>query len=149
MVYFTQRHYAEALAQWRKVASLHPDLLVIRGFIGMALEANGDAAGAMAEYTANAARFPNDSELRIVHLLASTGHHEEASRRLEALQRDRKDDPFTSAAIYAALGDKDKAFASLEMAWQRGDRWMLKVHPFLDPLRGDPRYLEFLRRAGL
>jgi hypothetical protein len=26
--------------------------------------------------------------------------------------------------------------------------WMLKVHPLLDPLRADPRYPLWLKRAG-
>jgi tetratricopeptide (TPR) repeat protein len=148
MVYFMQRRYGEALAQWRKVLSLHPDLTVLHQFIGMALEAGGDFPGAMAEYSSHASQFPGPAENRIAHLLAVSGRQSEARRRLREIEQTHRDDPLTAAATYGALGDLDRAFASLELAWQRGDRWMLKVHPFLDPLRGDPRYAAFLKRAG-
>ena len=47
------------------------------------------------------------------------------------------------ASIYAALGEKEKAFAELEKAFAERD-WdlhRLKVDPFMDPLRADPRLL--------
>ena len=55
------------------------------------------------------------------------------------------------AATYAALGEKDAAFAELEKAYQAHD-WFLqriKTDPFLDPLRGDPRFKELVHRIGL
>jgi hypothetical protein len=55
------------------------------------------------------------------------------------------------AVAYAALGDKDGAFAELEKAYQHHD-WFLqriKVDPFMDPLRDDPRYNDLLKRIGL
>jgi eukaryotic-like serine/threonine-protein kinase len=55
------------------------------------------------------------------------------------------------AIIYAALGDKDAAFAELEKAYQRRDWFLhkLKVDPFMDSLRDDPRYKDLLRRMNL
>ena len=55
------------------------------------------------------------------------------------------------ANIYAALGDKDKAFAELEKAFVDHD-WelhRLKVDPLMDPLRDDPRFKEMLKRLNL
>ena len=55
------------------------------------------------------------------------------------------------AAIYAALGDKDKAFAELERAFADHD-WelhRLKVDPFMNSLRDDPRFDEMVKRIGL
>jgi len=46
------------------------------------------------------------------------------------------------------LGDRDAAFVWLDKAVSQHTAWMLKVHPFLDPLRGDPRYKALLKRAG-
>ncbi len=55
------------------------------------------------------------------------------------------------ASTYAALGDKDKAFAELEKAFAERD-WdlhRLKVDLFMDPLRTDPRLKEMLKRLNL
>ena len=59
--------------------------------------------------------------------------------------------PFDMAEIYAQLGDKDRAFASLERAYAERSYMLmyLKVAPNLDPLRSDPRYADLLRRVGL
>lgn len=52
------------------------------------------------------------------------------------------------AEIYAALGETDQAFGELERAWQIEDPGLLgmKVDPFLDPLRRDPRFAAMLVR---
>ena len=55
------------------------------------------------------------------------------------------------ANIYAALGDKDKAFTELEKSFAERD-WelhRLKVDPLMDPLRDDPRFKSMLKRMNL
>jgi hypothetical protein len=51
----------------------------------------------------------------------------------------------------AAIGDRDRAFEWLEKALEERDPMMvyLRVHPRLDPLRGDPRFDALVRRVGL
>jgi hypothetical protein len=53
--------------------------------------------------------------------------------------------------IYAALGEKDKAFLWLEKAYDEHDSYLvrLKVDPAMDPLRSDPRFQDLLRRMKL
>ena len=56
------------------------------------------------------------------------------------------------AWIYAGLGDKDQAFASLEREFQeRGGTLTnaILIYPFFDTLRSDPRYADLRRRMGL
>jgi hypothetical protein len=55
------------------------------------------------------------------------------------------------AIVHAALGEKDAAFAELEKAYQAHDWFFqrLKVDPFMDPLRDDPRFKDLVRRLGL
>lgn len=55
------------------------------------------------------------------------------------------------ALDYAALGEKEKAFESLEEAYRNHDLDVLSLlsSPELDPLRSDPRYLELKTRIGL
>jgi hypothetical protein len=55
------------------------------------------------------------------------------------------------AAVYAALGNPDRAFAALEDAYRRRAEWLsyLKVDPQMDPLRADPRFASLLGRMAL
>jgi TolB-like protein/cytochrome c-type biogenesis protein CcmH/NrfG len=58
--------------------------------------------------------------------------------------------PYFVATFFAELGEKDKAFAMLNEALETRDQhtsWM-KVDPYMDPLRDDPRFKDLLRRAG-
>ena len=56
------------------------------------------------------------------------------------------------AAVYASLGDRDLALASLERAATE-DRTALLIgldfYPEFDPLRGDARYQALIKRLGL
>jgi TolB-like protein/Flp pilus assembly protein TadD len=55
------------------------------------------------------------------------------------------------AWAYAMAGDKERAFALLEKAYQQHDPSLanLKVDPGFDSLRSDPRYVDLLKRVGL
>ncbi len=57
---------------------------------------------------------------------------------------------FFVATVFGALGETDEAFARLELALQAREWWInvIKIHPWLDPLRGDPRFDEMVRRMG-
>jgi len=59
--------------------------------------------------------------------------------------------PGILAALYALLGDRDRAFALLEQAYAEKD-WTLRevnLNPMLDPLRGDPRFTKLLKKLNL
>lgn len=58
--------------------------------------------------------------------------------------------PFFVATFFAELGDKDKAFATLNEALETKDQHtaQMKVDPFMDPLRDDPRFKEVMKKAG-
>lgn len=82
------------------------------------------------------------------------GRRPEAEKILNTFKEAEKAryvEPYDSAAIYAALGDKDKAFAELERDFTERDFYItfLKVDPFMDPLRDDPRFKDLVRRIGL
>lgn len=49
------------------------------------------------------------------------------------------------------MGEKDQAFAWLEKAYSQHSNALtkLKVEPAYDPLRGDPRFQDLLRRVRL
>ncbi|MEK7316997.1 MAG: hypothetical protein AAB011_12515, partial [Candidatus Eisenbacteria bacterium] len=55
------------------------------------------------------------------------------------------------AALHASLGDVDEAFRWLDVAVEEGATGLifLRVHPRIDRIREDARYLPLLRRVGL
>jgi tetratricopeptide (TPR) repeat protein len=54
---------------------------------------------------------------------------------------------YRMAAVYLALGDKDKAIEWLLKSYTERENWMnqLKVDPVMDPLRSDPRFAALMK----
>jgi len=87
-------------------------------------------------------------------ILARAGHREEAERLLrEALGAGKSSylAPGNAARAEMALGNTDEAFRRIEQGLNERDYSivLLKAHPDLEPLRGDPRFLQLLRRMRL
>ncbi len=88
------------------------------------------------------------------HAYAASGNKTEAQkvlRELGELQNRRYVSPYTLAAIYAGMSEKDQAFKWLEKAYEERDIWLmnLKVDPMFSKLRSDRRLTDLLARAGL
>jgi tetratricopeptide (TPR) repeat protein len=84
---------------------------------------------------------------------AHAGKRDQALRILKQLKVRSKREfvpPQVFMYIYAQLGDKDRAMAYLEKAYE--DRYDvitgLKVEPLLQPLRSDPRFQELVQRVN-
>jgi len=91
---------------------------------------------------------------QLAYIYAKAGRVSEARRMLDELERraDRRHDQlYFRALAYAALGDRDRAFALIENLYETRslDLLGLKGDPAWDDLRGDPRFQDFLRRSGL
>ena len=85
---------------------------------------------------------------------ALAGKREESQKLLAELlelSKQRYVSPASVAVVYAALGDKDQAFAWLDKADKARDLLLvrIKVDPRFDSLRSDPRFAELVRRIGL
>jgi hypothetical protein len=81
-----------------------------------------------------------------------------ANSSLQALMKWKRDSlsrPVASTLVvveaYAAIGRKEEALVLIEKSYREHSILvtMLKVEPALDPLRGDLRFQELLRRVGL
>lgn len=67
-----------------------------------------------------------------------------------SLLRDGRPVPTELAVLYAALGEREKAFASLERASAERDYQLRYLSfPEFDSLRSDPRFQDLVRRVGL
>jgi hypothetical protein len=82
------------------------------------------------------------------------GRQADARRVLAQLQeaaRQRYISGFWPAAIHGSLGEKDQAFRLLDATYAERSAWTpwVKVSPWFDCLRTDPRFDELVRRIGI
>jgi len=87
-------------------------------------------------------------------IYAQEGNQAEAQQMLaQVLERSRQTyiPPYFLAVLYAALGDRERAFRWLDTAYNERDLYLsgIKVDPAVDALRSDPRLQELERRVGL
>ena len=90
----------------------------------------------------------------LVHAYAHTGRQTEAIALVNELKRRQQKGYVPAAAFvnaYLGLGDKEQAFAWMARAYQEQSMILqyLKVHPFFDSVRDDPRFANMLHRVGL
>src|SRR5208282_1165488 len=84
--------------------------------------------------------------------LAISQNNPAEARRLagevERMWNSRPVDGLVLAGVYARLGDRDNAFRIIEGAYGRKDNTLLSLatSPWVDPLRIDPRYRQWLLR---
>ncbi len=149
------RRFDEALAQLNRVIALDPNFWVAYWYLGQAYHGKGQYAEAVATYRKGLALNDNPVlKALLIRALARTGERGEAVKLLGELQAEsaRRYVPGSAFAIaYGALGDKDKAFAELEKAYQEHDWFLprLKVDSIFDSLRDDARYKDLLKRMNL
>ena len=142
--------YADAIEPGRKALQLSPKYTNTHLLLGDAMLLAGQPAKAKAHYEALGADDPF-SLARLSLLAARTGDRAGAERTMAQLrQQVGAAASYQYGEIYAQLGDKDRAFAELDNAIQAKDSGLdyLKVDPFLDPIRSDPRYAALLRRVN-
>ncbi len=156
-VYFSARQNDRALEQAKKTYELEPSFLTARWNLCQAYMVNGMYAEAIALSEKNLEADPTIQFMLQVagYAYAESGRRRAAEEVIERFKDLAKKTQYVMsywvASIYAALGDKDKAFAELENAFAGRDWYLhrLRVDPFWEPLRDDPRYKDMLKRLNL
>jgi len=155
-ILFQARRYEEAIHELRSVLAVLPDHTGALWFLGFALIANGQAEEAIPvlERVVSTSGHSPAAIGVLIRAYAHAGRRADALRALEELKRRQKTGYVPTAAFvnaYLGLDDKEQAFAWLERAYQEKSTILqfLKVHPFFDPIRGDPRFADLRRRVGL
>ena len=145
--YFFARRYNEAEAQVRKTLEMDSRFYVAHYYLGEVLQFKGQLTEAIAEYK-KAAELDDDPFVLglLAQAYAKLGQRDEALKMLGQLQElatRRYVTSYSFALVHIALGEKDKAIDWLERAYRDRagpDIALIKVDPFLDPLRGHPRF---------
>lgn len=154
-ILFYARRFDEAIGELRSVLAIEPDNPEALWYLGFALNGAEDFSEAIRILERAAILSHRSSGVLglLVRAYARAGRRPEALHVLEELYQRRQNGYVPTAAFlnaYLGLGDTEQAFTWLARAVEeRSDiiQW-LKVHPFFDPLRGDPRFTAFLRRAN-
>ncbi|HVP54487.1 MAG TPA: tetratricopeptide repeat protein, partial [Candidatus Eisenbacteria bacterium] len=117
-----EHKFDEAVAALRRAVELYGGAPMVLGWLGLSVAQGGNVAEASAM-------------LERLHAMVPQGYVP----------------PTSFAWIHLGLGETDSAFAWMERAVEARDHMIIpiKTYPFLDPLRGDPRFSELLRKMNL
>jgi TolB-like protein len=151
-ILFHARRYNEAVQELRSVKSVYPD----HWYLGFALIANGQPEEAIP--VLQNALSANDRSPTVMAILirayAHSGRQAEALSLLDELKRLQRKTYVPSAAFvnaYLGVGDNEQAMNWLQKGYQEQSNilQLIKVHPYFDPLRDDPRFKELAHKVGL
>ena len=154
-IYYLSGNSDKAIEQCTKILALDPNSFPARRYRGLAYEQKGMYREAIDEFQKGVKVSGSPLMLALLgHAFAASGQKGEAQRvlnELRDLEGRRYVSPYTVAAIYAGLGEKNQAFKGLEKAYEESDIWLmnLKVDPVFSKLRSDKRFPDLLARAGL
>jgi TolB-like protein/DNA-binding winged helix-turn-helix (wHTH) protein/Flp pilus assembly protein TadD len=155
-ILFSARRYDETVRELRATLAVKPDDGLALWYLGFAFVGEGKPADAIP---------PLERALSVTHgspgvigvlarAYAQAGRRAEALRLINELNRRGQTGyvptaPFIQA--YVGLGDYDEAFAWFERGYRERSNLLqwIKVEPFPDPVRNDPRFADLIRRVGL
>jgi DNA-binding winged helix-turn-helix (wHTH) protein/Tfp pilus assembly protein PilF len=154
-LYFA-RQYDRAIEQLHKTLELDQNYALGHWSLGRAYRQQGRYEEAIAELQ-KAVNLSGMSPLMVAALgrgYAVAGRSDEARKiinELEQLSGQRYISPYDIATIYLGLGERDQAFSWLDQAREEraGRLFFLKVDPYLDSLRPDPRFSALLHSVNL
>ena len=155
-LYYYARRPAEALVHLRHAVTLQPTAEESHRVLGLALTQDGQYQAAADAFREALALSPDSAYTMagLAQLSSVSGRLDEARRWLGELEERAAQgyvSPVAFATMHVALGNTDQAVEWIERAYQERRGWLvyLNVEPILDPLRGDARFRELVRRMRL
>jgi len=149
-------HYDEAAQQAQRALEIDANFTLAHLYLGNAQVGKQDYPAAIAEFQKALATSRGNTWVlaELARAYALAGERRKSEDILKDIlhgAKNRSDVPIELVAVYAALGEKDQAFAWLEKAYQKrsGGLILIGVAPECQPLRGDPRFDNLLRRVDL
>jgi serine/threonine-protein kinase len=151
MAHYRLHDYEQAQTQLRKTLELDPNFHLAQEILAQTFDMQGRFDEAIAE--CRKALETSDAPgilATLGHSYTRAGNRNEALKLLEQLQKQSRKRVVTAvnfAWVYIALGEKDEAMNWLEKAYDDGSLYGIKLDPFLDPLRDEPRFNQLLARV--
>jgi serine/threonine protein kinase/tetratricopeptide (TPR) repeat protein len=156
-LYFTVGRYDKAIDLLQRVRAVDPRFPTADVVLARALAWSGRVNEALALYDLiesqkpDGAALPSRAPEGAPHYKAYA--YVKAGRRSDAERLAAENDqyPYRATIIYAALGDRDRAFEALERTAEREPQRvpLLLTWPEMAPLRDDPRFAAVRKRFGL
>ncbi len=159
--YFWARHYPDAVTTLRASFTIDPDFPAAHSYLADVYEAMGNYEGAIAErqhaevlYGRQTPQSAAAQAASLRQAYAAEGARGYWRKILELALQDEQEggvDLYALAAIYAHLGEKDKALELLKKACDEhaADSLLhLNDDAAWDDLRGEPRFRDLVRRIG-
>jgi TolB-like protein/tetratricopeptide (TPR) repeat protein len=154
VLYLARRH-DQAVEQLHRAIELDSNYWFAHLVLGLALQQQEKLPEAIDEFqrARREEQVSPETMGALGQAYAAAGENDKAVKVLEELDEWSKRyyvSPFHKGRIYAALGQKDEAFAWFETAYQERSFYLswFKVEPELDPLRSDPRFESLLQRLS-
>lgn len=149
--FYNSRRFDEALAQHKKTIELDGSFARVRRTLVEIYRVRHDYANATAEFV----RYfelrgqPENASL-VRETFAKTGWNG-ILQLVVAPESPLKERNWARAKAYVELGDKGKAFAELNAAFENRESTLVWImhEPQFDPLRSDPRYQQLLQKMGV
>ncbi|MBV8817555.1 MAG: winged helix-turn-helix domain-containing protein [Acidobacteriaceae bacterium] len=153
---YEARRFQEAIDPVRKVVEFNPDFSFGRRYLGQVYEANGLYDQAIAEFEKSRVLSGGGAvdTAALGHAYGAAGRRRDALRELQkltALSKRAYVSSYWNALIWVGLGEKQRALDALQQAYDEHSSSIarLRSDPRLDPLHGEARFGELLRRVGL
>ncbi|MBV9216064.1 MAG: tetratricopeptide repeat protein [Acidobacteria bacterium] len=155
VAYYWLLRYDDALKQARATIDLDPNYWNGLEYAGLSLAAKQQYPEAIAMLE-KACTVDNNPELvgylgYVYGIAGKRAEAEKAIDKLKQLATQRYVSPYYFALIYSGLNDKDRAFESLNKAYEArsGNMVQLNVELAFEGLRTDARFKDLLKRVGL
>ena len=155
-ILFHSHRFDDAVRESRSAAAVAPDDASVLMTLGFALIADNQAAEAVPVLEKSVALSNGSPAVTgvLIRAYAHAGRRADALRLLASLKR-RKAAGYVPAGAfvnaYLGLDDRERAFYWLEEAFREKSTILqfVKTHPYFDPLRSDPRFVDLVHRVGL
>jgi len=136
------------------VHEFEPNFTFVHTRLGYSYSGKGMYAEAVTAFQDAIKAGDNTASTQSIWVWLTRGRASASGRRRFCKQLQTTDtyvSPGELPVLYAALGEREQAFASLEKAYAAHDLQLqyLGVDPGFDSLRSDPRFQDLLRRVGL
>jgi len=151
LILYVARRYEDAIQIGRKALELDERFTQAYSPLWRSYEQLGREKEAVDAYLTALSSSKSEPQMDALRTAAGQGATAFWKRRLEQLIAEAEPSPYTVAMIYVRIGDHDHALAWLETLYEQRAAGMrsLKVNPEWDPLRGDARFNDLLRRANV